>query len=51
MRDTIYIKGVWYEVEITDCKTWVIFRDREGKEVKFYNDDDGSKDMVAFILG
>lgn len=49
--DTIYIKGVWYEVEITVCKTWVIFRDKFGKEVKFYNDAEDAAKMEAFILG
>ena len=49
--DTIYIKGVWYEVEITDCKTWVIFRDRDGKEVKFYNDAEDAQKIADFVLG
>lgn len=51
MKDTIYIKGVWYEIEITECKTWVILRNREGVETKFYNDAEGAEEMTKFILG
>lgn len=47
--DSLIVKGVWYEVEITECKTYVIFRDRAGEEIKFYNDEEGAKDLSAFI--
>lgn len=46
-----FVRGQWYEVEITDCKTHVIFRDKLGKEVKFYNDDEDARLIREFIMG
>jgi hypothetical protein len=41
MPTTIIHAGVWYEVEITECLTYVILRDKFGAETKFYNDEEG----------
>ena len=47
MQSTMFLKGVWYEVEITQCLTWMVLRDRQGSEFKFYNDEEGLADMQA----
>lgn len=50
MSSTMLLKGVWYEVEVTQCYTYMILRDKFGSEFKFYNDADGMSEMLR-ILG
>lgn len=48
MPDTITHNGIWYEVEITECYTYVILRDRWGFEFKFINDDEGWNGFLGY---
>ena len=50
MSGTVFIKGVWYEVGVTECYTYMILRDKFGSEFKFYNDAEGMSQMLK-ILG
>ena len=47
MPSTMILNDVWYEIEITQCYTWMVLRDRNGVEFKFYNDDEGVAEMQA----
>ena len=47
MSSTMILNGVWYEVEITQCYTYMVLRDRQGSEFKFYNDQEGIAEMKA----
>lgn len=37
--DTLRINGTWYEVEITECYTYAILRDKYGYEIKLHSDE------------
>ena len=41
MPSSVIRNGVWYEVEQTECYTYVILRDQWGNELRFYNDAEG----------
>lgn len=45
--DTMILNGRWFEVEITQCYTWMILRDRFGSEWRFYNDAEGLAELHA----
>lgn len=49
MESTMVLSGVWYEVEVTQCYTYMILRDRWGTEYKFYNDEEGVAEMHATL--
>lgn len=49
MEDGMILNGIWYEVEITECYTYMILRDKFGTEFKFYNDDEGRAEMYAAL--
>ena len=46
---TLFVGGVWYEVEITECYTYMIVRDRNGAELRFYNDAQGLAEMSEYL--
>ena len=47
--NSIIISGVWYEVEVTECYTYRILRDKYGVEHKFYNDEEGILEMFQTL--
>lgn len=46
---TVFVRGQWFEMQVSECLTWVVFRDSDGFEIAFYNDEEGYKDMVAWM--
>jgi len=45
--ESIILDGIWYEVEVTQCYTYLILRDKFGSEHKFYYDAEGLAEMHA----
>lgn len=44
---TIVLGGTWYEVEVTQCYTYLLLRDAVGTEHKFFYDGEGLAEMHA----
>ena len=47
--ETIILSNTWYEVEITECYTFVVLKDSFGNTYKFYNDQEGLEEMNSTL--